>query len=192
MSTSAGTQKARKVTLDDQLDKTPTDPMVWSEIGLILWDQQNGAKDIQKCSFAKYYKEQCGFAFEESGKYIICKTHSEILRIATQIKAGTSREKISEDLWKKLRNAPSQSDSTQKRIDNSIDLAARLLVMMAFGKPLHGMLMRCDELHWDNGTLKETVRKYFEEQISDSKEYVKLESLFNAQNLVRIAGLEIE
>ena len=75
--------------------------------------------------------------------------------------------------------------------DISIDLAARLLLMMQFGN-LPWAFSGRKELIWTRNSLEEFLHDHFFIQPVLGHDKIKLEKTFNARNLQRIAGIEIE
>jgi hypothetical protein len=76
-------------------------------------------------------------------------------------------------------------------IDGSIDLTARLLLMMDIGDLKFGFCRQA-QLLWIAGSLEGLLYAHFEEPQILNHEHVKLEMIFNARNLVRITGFEIQ
>jgi hypothetical protein len=73
----------------------------------------------------------------------------------------------------------------------SIDLVARLLSMIAFGGFQYGFTGRKHAL-WTANTMKDWIASHFMAPPMLCGETVKLETIFNARNLGRIGGIEIE
>jgi hypothetical protein len=76
-------------------------------------------------------------------------------------------------------------------IDGSIDLTARLLLMMDIGDLKFGFCSQA-QLLWTAGSLEDWLQEYFEEPQTLDHEHVKVEMIFNARKLVRIAGFDIQ
>jgi hypothetical protein len=162
--------------------------------------------------YFKYYAEQCNIIGRHAnGKYSSVQTHSDIGKIAQLLRQPLSREEV--------RNQMSTSDflkaADEEQHDNSINLVARLLLMMKFGDLPHecvgGRFVR-----WSSGTLSEFVHGYFSgppaytppayslstttapastpsafTPPACTHRHIKLEKQFNALNLHRIAGIRV-
>lgn len=183
------------VTLNSQVNQTPGSDACWADIINALWGQHFTSANIQArrprfACFFNYYAQQGHLALEDSGREILCRSHKEIIAIAQQAIAGKTRAEIWQDLETKLPNI--RPANARTLIDNSIDLAGRLLLMIQVGDPLHFNLSRCDEVLWETGTIKEFLDETFKPQHTLAMDKTRLDILFNAQNLDRIAGLEIE
>jgi hypothetical protein len=113
-------------------------------------------------------------------------THKDTIDIVRHLKKPATREDIKQ--WIPALN-PSPPNEAEKR-DGFIDLAASLLLMIDFGSLHYGYSGR-KKLNWERGTLKEFIRDHFSTSPALGHERVKLEKVFNARNLGRIAGVEI-
>lgn len=139
-------------------------------------------------SYFTYYTQQSNTAFHDNGRHLSVKTHEDIIEIASEINSGSKREDIK--LWLSSKMPDPKPENTDELIDASIDLTVRLLTMMDVGDLKFGFSGQ-NQLVWSEGSLEEWVHGYFEAPQVLENEYVKLESIFNARNLVRIAGFEI-
>jgi hypothetical protein len=107
--------------------------------------------------YFKYYAEQCDIIGRHAnGKYSSVETHSDIGKIAQLLRQPLSREEV--------RNQMSMSDflkaADEEQHDNSINLVARLLLMIKFGDLPHECLGG-RSVTWSSGTLSEFVHGYF-------------------------------
>ena len=74
--------------------------------------------------------------------------------------------------------------------ENSINLVARLMLMVRIGKVPH----ECSKggyLNWEEGDLREFVYNCFAPPVTRGHDRIKLEKSFNALNLQRIGGIKI-
>jgi len=114
----------------------------------------------------------------------------KLIRYCTQDAA--TRNSIEEQLRKKLLG--DEIEEADEILEESIDLASRLLLMVptggysAAGRSI--TLSGGTKFNWKNGTIKDLVSREFSSQ-SSMKQPVKLERIFNARNLERIAGVEV-
>jgi hypothetical protein len=104
------------------------------------------------------------------------------------LKSGLLKNEIKDVLRSKL---DGYIDSTDANLNMSIDLAARLLLMMNIdGRET--ITHRPDQLLWEAGSLKHFVRQWFDLPNSGIKTFSsKFARTFTARNLERVAGLEI-
>lgn len=159
-----------------------------------LWDIKTETLLLQgrTCSFEpyfKYYTHQCELALHGNGKYISARTHQDVANTVNWLKDGNVRD----DIKNYLRDAEESNDHlqhTDEQLNNSIDLAARLLLMMEFGELQHGYIGRT-QLAWTTDSLQDFVHEYYNTGPVLEKEHVKLKKSFNAYNLERIAGIRI-
>jgi len=136
-----------------------------------------------------YYIQECRTALHDGGRHIWAMTHSDVVEVAKYLKNSFTRNEIKEFLRTKL--PPPKPINEEEMLDSSIDLVARLLLMMEFGCLQYGF-SGLRELAWTQDSLVGFVNDYFSTPPILLKENVKLENLFTAQNLGRIAGIEIE
>lgn len=105
-----------------------------------------------------------------------------------KLKSGMLRHNIKEELREKLTAFYNNEDEI---LDNSIDLAASLLLMISFSSFAYGFSGR-SPLHWSNRSLESFISVYFDPGTTHQvKENVRMEKIFTARNLYRIAGLDI-
>lgn len=135
-----------------------------------------------------YYSEQCRSALIDRGRHVAARTHRDITNIASYIRNGKQREDIKQTITSKLLTC-SSTDNNQIA-ENTIDLAASLLLMMQF-RDLPFGISRWRPLKWTQGSLHDFLKSQWESQPM-LKEMVKLETMFTAPNMTRIAGIRIE
>ncbi|EPE36969.1 hypothetical protein GLAREA_09132 [Glarea lozoyensis ATCC 20868] len=140
-------------------------------------------------SYFNYYMEQCDTAGHDNRRYLSVRTHQDVVDIVNHIKTNINRDDLSQVLKAKWPHPDPRSASAQ--IDGSIDLAARLLLMIDVGDLKHGFRSG-NRLIWDGGSLKSLVHSHYNTAQSLHTEHVRLEKIFNARNLVRIGGFKIE
>jgi hypothetical protein len=116
--------------------------------------------------------------------------HQKIASVVALLKRpDTTRATLEMFVKKQL---SSNSDDSVEILYDSINLAVRLLLMIPIGPFLgSGITLRNETyLSWREGTITELVSTTFSPQ-TQIQERVKLEKVFNARNLKRIAGMEI-
>jgi hypothetical protein len=100
------------------------------------------------------------------------------------------KDELRKQLESNSESTPSSNEN--KALDSSIDLAIRLLLMMRVGH-LPNQFSAYKALSWDEGSsLREFVWSSFKPRGALNHEHVKLEKIFNARNLERIAGIRIK
>jgi hypothetical protein len=184
----------------DDLKASVFDPIIDEEtkarIVNSLWGLNPGASHhcVPKTasnyrSYFNYYMEQCDTAGHDNRRFLSVRTHQDIVDIVSHIKTNISRDDLSQVLKGRWPHSDPRSGSDQ--IDGSIDLAARLLLLVDVGDLKYGFHGR-NRLIWDRGSLKSLVHSYFNTAQSLQNEHVKLEKTFNARNLIRIGGFKLE
>ncbi|KAF2632991.1 hypothetical protein BU25DRAFT_406265 [Macroventuria anomochaeta] len=103
------------------------------------------------------------------------------------LKSGKQRYAIQLQLRSKFTKPHTNKDEL---IDQTIDLAARLLFIIDFGDLLYGFSGN-ERLQWETGPIEECVASHFGQLPSLGHEGVKFGRPFNASSLVRVAGLEL-
>lgn len=154
--------------------------------------QQDAFLDI----YFRYYAEQCGII---DGKQSLVETHSDIMNIAQLLQQPLPREEVRKQMSSFLRA------TNEEQHDNSINLVARLLLMIKFGDLPHECLGE-RSVEWSRGTFSEFIHGYFScpsalhapdgspppyNPPACIHDHIKLEKQFNALNLQRIAGIQI-
>jgi len=134
-----------------------------------------------------YYTKECSNALHDSGRHVATRTHADIIDCVSMLRSGMLRDDIKSALHSRL---SSQHTNEDEMLDNSIDLAASLLLMANFGSYSYGFSGQ-SSVCWNKGSLQEFLQRYFEPERKLANENVKLEKIFKASNLDRIAGLEI-
>lgn len=135
-----------------------------------------------------YYSEQCRSALVDRGRHVAARTHRDVADIASYIRDGQQREDIKQIITSKLLTCNSPDDD--RIAENTIDLAASLLLMMQF-RDLPFGISRWRPLKWTHGSLQDFLKSQWGSQPM-LQELVKLETIFKASNLTRIAGIRIE
>ncbi|PFH60328.1 hypothetical protein XA68_11139 [Ophiocordyceps unilateralis] len=137
----------------------------------------------------KYYQEECTRALHDGGRHVAMRTQGDVADCVGKLKSGIRRQDIKEEMRSRLTAAHANED---EMLDNSIDLAASLLLMMSFCSYSYGFSGR-RWLRWSShDSLRASIRPCFESSAGDlAQERVKLERVFTARNVVMIASLEI-
>ena len=180
--------------LHDSILQVPIDIKTRQQIIFSLWDldisnrpgQSSSCQMEQFNAFFFYYTRQCVTALHDNGRFVALRKHQDILDIAAILKKEITRDEVKTQLL----NVQYQNN---ERINGSIDLVVRLLLMMEIGHVPNSFSGYRDIL-WETGSLREFVASHFPPvaAIEDrSNKRVKLEKVFIARNFGRIAGIKI-
>ncbi|OTB17607.1 hypothetical protein K445DRAFT_311087 [Daldinia sp. EC12] len=144
------------------------------------------ARQLDMFPYMEYYKRQWNnMVADADGRYITIRTYGDVLDIIRLINKDRTREEIISHLGSKSPSA------TTEAYENSVNLAARLLLMLKIGVVKHQAVPR-HYITWDQGTLADLVKERFNEvQVLDTC-HVRLPKSFNAWSINVIGGLEIE
>lgn len=183
--------------LNTSIQTTPESPLssqakcaivsqLFGGVGVGTANMQSDGLDHEM--YFMYYTEQCNQALHDGGRHVSARTHRDIVKTSEKFKNGVSREDIIQVLTATLPTHRQASDM-EKLANETVNLAARLVLMMEFGELKYGFTGR-QQLVWTSGSLSDFLTRSF--QPSSRPKEVNLEKIFNAQNLDRIAGIEIE
>ncbi|KAK3369341.1 hypothetical protein B0T24DRAFT_632406 [Lasiosphaeria ovina] len=160
----------------------------WDSLATTGQRLQSPSTDLDKY-WAYYYKE-CSSALHDGGRHVATRSHSDVVDCVRKLRQGMLRDDIKTALSAKL-SAPHANQD--EMLDNSIDLAASLLLMASFGSFSYGFSGR-SRICWSQGSLSDFLGVYFEpddKSAARAHDSIKLEKIFKASNLDRIAGLEV-
>ncbi|OAL05415.1 hypothetical protein IQ06DRAFT_312788 [Phaeosphaeriaceae sp. SRC1lsM3a] len=132
-----------------------------------------------------FYRDQCERALHSDGRHLQCRTHKDIQDIIMLLRAGHSRSEIQDVL--KLRFTK-QHENESILMNNSIDLAANLVLMIEFADDPY-RFSGARRLEWETGSLMECLTTCFESSPKLGHEGTRLPRYFNAVSLGRIAGV---
>ncbi len=138
-------------------------------------------------AYFTYYWQQCDLiGCHDNGEFSSVSTHRDVARVVELLKRGLDRDEVLQQLPALL------GSRTASQHDNSIDLAARVLLMIKFGEMRHEMLGGRPVL-WrsGSGSLQDLMHRYFTTDQALGHERVKLEKNFNAVHINLIAGVGI-
>jgi hypothetical protein len=173
------------------------DPQLRSSILNSLWNW-NGSTAAHNfiqdsCyfdSFFEYYDQQCTAARHDAKNQEVFRTHRDLLKIIDEVR-NVNRTKSSIKSSLRLKLLLPDSDDTNQLLDDGIDLAVRIWLMLFIGeyRQIIGPAQR--HIVWEeDDSLKRLLELEFSPDVA-VKDNVKLERLFTARNMERIAGLEI-
>ncbi|KAK3985831.1 hypothetical protein QBC44DRAFT_150406 [Cladorrhinum sp. PSN332] len=197
----------------------PLNEATKTTISRALWDHNTIPSTTQRLYSSKphinlnpyfhYYTKQCQHALHDGGRHVATRTHADIISCTAMLKSDMSRADIHTSLHSKL---TSSHPNASEMISNSIDLSASLLLMTNFGSYSYGFSGK-NCLSWGSPpqpqascqpepqpqSLRSFLRTYFTPPPSSSSSYgsphpdnhTKLEKIFKASNLSRIANLSV-
>lgn len=148
--------------------------------------------EILGSSYMRYYDEQCRNALQSKGLDTFIKTHADITDVIQELKdTNATRQQVISSLRSKLQNQ--SQNGSDASICEAIDLAVRLWLMVDIGELLHSFVPTQKSLVWKDGTLENLLEDRFGMPAAIPMRIVrvKLDRIFTARNLQRIAGLQI-
>lgn len=136
-----------------------------------------------------YFERQCRLARQNDDTDKPVCTDRNIIDIIERLKAGKAREEIRENL---IQNASDSSNCIMdsRIFDSVIDLAVRLWLMVHVEYVRQGVTFQT-AIPWRNGTLSDALNDHFHHELILTDQ-IKLERAFNAMNLERMAGVNIQ
>jgi hypothetical protein len=150
-----------------------------------FWGKYTRKHELE--AYWNFYTKQCDYALHDAGLHMQARTHEDILEVARLLKAGRTRSEIRDVLRLKFTK---QHNNEDELMDRSINLAAKLLLMIDFDDVPYSFSGR-QRLQWDTDTLKACLQAYFNDPPALGHEGVKFQRVFHAMNLERIAGVQV-
>ncbi|KAF2625647.1 hypothetical protein BU25DRAFT_432621 [Macroventuria anomochaeta] len=138
--------------------------------------------------YFRYYDRQCQAALVDRGRFVMAKTHQDILDLIHGFDNGLPRESIKESL--KLKLSTRGRSNEDEILDGAIDLAARLYLMVNVAVDTR-MISVQTRLQWATGDLKQCLQAHFGEPHVLSDSGLRLEPTFTAANFEYIAGIRV-
>lgn len=169
----------------DPVSRTPLRFSARRAIFNAIWNtdyderQFHSLADKLHCYFL-YYEDQC------SQSRIAIKSHGDVLEVIGYLKDG--RESL-KTIKQKMCSSISLTGGG-KDMDGLIILAARLWLMMYIGDMGHSLTVGSTQIVWREETLDDLIGTVFSGQ-HEIESTVKLEKIFNACNLEKIAGIRV-
>jgi hypothetical protein len=170
--------------LTDSLLDTPQ-PATQRVIIKEFWSASSSKHALEP--YWSFYLDQCKQALHDDGQHIQLRTHQGLSDVISLLRDGQNREEIREVLRRRFTK---QHNNEDELLDNSIDLAASLLLMVDFTDFNYGVSGR-SRLCWDIGSLQDRVALHFATLPALGHEGTKLPRIFNALNLDRVAGVHV-
>ena len=140
--------------------------------------------------YFEYYHEQCLAALHNSMLDCLIKNHRDVVEVVNLLQdLEATRETVKEKLRARLPTPEPQNGD--ELLCDAIDLAARLGLMILVGNFRQVLHAGQRTLSWRDNRLHALLAAEFKTTRLLTEEHVKLEKLFNARNLERIAGIRI-
>jgi len=157
-----------------------------------FWDIRNPPNPqdpSQDDPYFSYFEKQCRLAQQNDDPERPVCTQRTICDIVQQLKTGEDREKIRHTLALKINGGEAQEKDSE-HLENAIDLAVRLWLMVHVGYVRRGVTGQT-AITWREGSLQTLLATHFKQELilTDS---VKLEKVFNARSVELIADVSIQ
>ena len=171
--------------LDVALSLQPIPSSVRHTIISAIFDTTAHDTDVESLSayFQHWYEDQCRHL--ASNREISIRTHQELVEIVALLKTEDNSRLTVKN---KLGLGPSAPEAQQLLVDGSIDLAARILLLLSVGAFRQSQTIGRN-LEWREGSLQSKVAEIFPK--SEFSGTIRLPRIFNASNLEKLAGLKI-
>lgn len=171
------------MSLEESFLEFPVPRSTQEAIAICFW----GYSKFQLQPYFQYYTEQCRFAAQSYGLPV--KTHQDLINIAADILKGLSLGEVKAMIAERC--SQSFQSYSEDNFHASIYLAVRLIYMLDVGDFRNAFSGR-KKLVWRNGPIKTFIEDIFSRGIHLEHDRIKLGSVFNVSNIVRIAGFKIE
>jgi hypothetical protein len=178
--------------LDDSIQRTPTTQQFKREIALRLWkfDINKTPSPCLSLSlevYFRYYWQQADLFMHDAAHHISVRTHHDILKISDILNQNLDRTEVRKACSQVFPNKGADQDES---LNASINLAVRLLLMVNVGNIPNGF-SGYRPLQWDQGTLRQFLVDQFAPYAAPLQERVRLEKVFTARNIERIARIRL-
>ena len=175
------------------LQAWPLSENIKARIALVVFGNPDPGQDVYArqsglAPYFDYYRAQIEIALHERGRHVSVRSHGDILGIVELLKQSMTRANVLDHL--KNTSSHTARESSIETLGNSIDFAVRLLTMIEVGR-IPNIYTGRDPLFWQSGALRDFLKVNLSSQGDLQDERVKLESLFRASNLYRIAHMNI-
>ncbi len=149
------------------------------------------ARNLSQEKYLEYCRSQWHLiAGHGDGQYVALRTAEEMNDLIDRLGSNESREEIIASL-KQGGGLATDVPPTDDACENTVNLAARLLLMLKFGV-VKGQAIPRRYLRWTEGSLGSFVHDYFDEAPKLNCDHVRLPKAFNAWSIDRIGGIAID
>jgi hypothetical protein len=179
--------------LDSSLQSSPISVEVKCQLIKEFWGVTLDPAAYYNCefdfeSYFIWYQEKCNSALYEGGTHTSVRTHKDLVEIVQWFQQSKSRDEIKQQLKSKFTG---RHLNEEELVNSSIDLVTRLFLMLDFGVIQYGFTGRTFSA-WTTGNIKDFVADYYKSAPKLEHKGIKLQEIFNARNLRRIAGIKID
>ncbi len=182
----------RSSRLDELIQRTPDDDLQRG-IASKMWEFK--LEDVPRCyspvnleAYFRYYTHQADFFLHDAGRHVVVRTHDHILRLAEMLRQDFDLVEAQDITRTQI--FPGEGIDQYEALNASMHLAIRLLLMIEIGTTPNGF-SHTDPKHWKSGKISQVLSDQFAPPASIS-DRVRLERMFTARNLERIAGMRIK
>lgn len=182
----------RSSRLDELIQKTP-DCDLQRGIASRMWDFD--PEDVPRCyspvnleAYFRYYTHQADFFLHDAGRHVMVRTHDHIVRLTHMLRQDIDLVEAQDITRSQI--FPGQDIDRHEALNASLHLAIRLLLMIEIGTTPNGF-SRTGPKHWRSGKISQVLLDHFTPPAS-LPDKVRLERMFTARNLERIAGMRIK
>ncbi|KAK8131132.1 hypothetical protein PG984_007570 [Apiospora sp. TS-2023a] len=137
--------------------------------------------------YFQYYSTQCRQFLLDGAMHVSVSTHSEIVHLASIFHQNRVRDGILQAHKASTLDRTASAETAR----NTINLCARLLLMVATGEPPNG-LPGPNTSHWEAGTIMDFTERCFGVGHQLSPENAQISKLLTMLNLKKIGGMKIE
>jgi len=181
--------------LDDSIQRTPITKQLKREIALRLWNFDIDDAPLPYLSLSlevyfRYYWQQADLFMHDAVHHVSVRTHRDILKISEILNRNLdlSRTEVREKACSQV--FPNKGADQDESLNASINLTVRLLLMVSVGNIPNGF-SGYRPLQWDQGTLRQFLADQLPPRSAPLQERVRLEKVFTARNIERIAGIRL-
>ncbi|KAM7190953.1 hypothetical protein V8F33_009186 [Rhypophila sp. PSN 637] len=151
------------------------------------------ASDLTHDAYCEYFQHQWQLvAGNADGRYVALKTVESMTQLIKDLSTNTASERNNIiAAWKSKPALAHHSSPSPESWNNSVDLAARLLLMLKVGVVTHQKVPRhC--LSWKSASLRDFVHSHFNISPVLHDDHVRLPKTFDSWAISVIAGIEID
>ena len=142
-------------------------------------------------TYYEYYRHQWHLiAGNADGRYVAMRSAEATNQLAQRL--ATNPAETRQEILASLKSGGGPaSRADDEEWNNSINLAARLLLMLKFGVVKHQQVPRW-YLSWTSGSLRDFVKDHFDVSPALNCDRLRLPKAFNAWSISAIAGIDID
>lgn len=159
------------------------------DIALQFWGSSSPNSDdsTEGDAYFSYFEKQCRFAHQnDDPDHPIC-TQANISDIVQRLKAGETRGKILHSVISKVQE---KQAADREHFEYAVDLTVRLWLMVHVDHARRG-ITGLTPMPWPGGSLSSALATHFRHELILTNS-IKLEKIFNACNVERIADVQIQ